>query len=71
MTTLVQKATDGLAFTFVTDKVITKVGARDAGGQYSVMTWVAAPKTGSPPHVHAHYEETFYLLDGELEFVNG
>ena len=71
MTALVQKAGDGLAFTFVTDRVIAKVGARDTGGQYSVMTWVAAPKTGSPPHVHAHYEETFYLLDGELEFVLG
>ena len=55
--------------TFVTDRVTTKVSARNTDGQYSLMTWVAAPKTGSPPHVHAHYDETFYVLEGQLEFV--
>ena len=71
MTTLLQRASDGLAFNFVTDRVTTKVSARDTGGQYSLMTWVAAPNTGSPPHVHAHYDETFYVLKGQLEFVIG
>ena len=68
---LLQRASEGLAFTFVTDRVTTKVSARDTGGQYSLMTWVAAPKTGSPPHAHAHYDETFYVLGGQLEFVLG
>jgi mannose-6-phosphate isomerase-like protein (cupin superfamily) len=35
------------------------------------MTWVAAPKTGSPPHVHARYDETFYVVEGPLAFVLG
>ena len=71
MTTLLQKASDGLAFSFVTDRVTTEVNARDTGGQYSLMTWVAAPKSGSPPHVHARDDETFYVLEGQLEFVLG
>lgn len=71
MTTLLQKASDGLAFSFVTDRLTTKVNAGDTGGQYSLMTWVAAPKSGSPPHVHAHCDETFYVLHGQLEFVLG
>ena len=62
VTKLLQKASEGLTFTFVTDRVTTKVGAQDTSGQYSLMTWVAAPKTGSPPHVHAHCDETFYVV---------
>jgi mannose-6-phosphate isomerase-like protein (cupin superfamily) len=71
VTKLLQKASEGLTFTFVTDRVTTKVGAQDTSGQYSLMTWVAAPKTGSPPHVHAHCDETFYVVQGQLEFVLG
>ena len=71
MRKLLQRASEGLAFNFVTDRVTTKVSARDTGGQYSLMTWVAEPKTGSPPHAHAHYDETFYVVEGQLEFVLG
>ena len=49
----------------------TKVRAVDTDGQYSLMTWVVASMTGSPPHVHAHADETFYVLRGQLEFVLG
>ena len=71
MTNLLQRASEGLAFNFVTDRVTTKVSGRDTNGQYSLMTWVAAPRTGSPPHVHARYDETFYVVEGRLEFVLG
>jgi quercetin dioxygenase-like cupin family protein len=71
MRKLLQRASEGLAFNFVTDRVTTKVSAQETGSQYSLMTWVAAPKTGSPPHAHAHCDETFYVVEGQLEFVLG
>jgi len=71
VTKLLLRAGEGLTFNFVTDRVTTKVGAHETSGQYSLMTWVAAPKTGSPPHVHARYDETFYVVEGSLEFVLG
>ena len=71
MTNLLQRASEGLKFKFVTDRVTTKVGAHETNGRYSLMTWVAAPKTGSPPHVHARYDETFYVVEGPIAFVLG
>ncbi|MFG2371195.1 cupin domain-containing protein [Streptomyces sp. NPDC048504] len=29
------------------------------------------PGGGPAPHVHAHTDETFYLVSGELEFLDG
>jgi quercetin dioxygenase-like cupin family protein len=71
MTNLLKRASQGLTFNFVTDKVTTKVSATETNSRYSLMTWVAAPRTGSPPHVHARSDETFYVVEGPLEFVLG
>jgi mannose-6-phosphate isomerase-like protein (cupin superfamily) len=71
VTKLLQRANEGLAFTFVTDSVTTKVSARDTNGEYSLMTWIVAPETGAPPHIHRAYDETFYVVNGELEFTVG
>jgi mannose-6-phosphate isomerase-like protein (cupin superfamily) len=71
VTNLLKKASQGLTFTFVTDRVTTKVGAKETNSRYSLMTWVAAPQTGSPPHAHSRYDETFFVIEGRLAFVLG
>ncbi len=43
----------------------------DTGGSHSVYEVTAAPGTGAPPHVHQHDDETFYVLEGELEVLLG
>ena len=44
---------------------------RDTGGAFSVVECVDAPDSGPPTHVHAREDETFYVLEGEYEFVCG
>ncbi|MFD9004735.1 cupin domain-containing protein [Streptomyces sp. NPDC059582] len=39
-----------------------------------VMTLAEAsvpPGSGPPPHIHPHADEGFYILGGEIEFLNG
>jgi quercetin dioxygenase-like cupin family protein len=42
------------------------VSGEDTNGRFSVMDMFIAPGGGPPPHRH-DFEETFILLDGELE----
>ena len=68
---LTQKAAEGRVFELDADKVAIKVSATDTSGVYSLMRWTVAPFASAPAHTHERYEETFYLLQGELEFVLG
>lgn len=51
-------------------EVTFKVKSDDATGM-SCTEWVAAPGFDTGLHVHERLEETWYLLDGELEFRVG
>ena len=41
----------------------------DTHGAYAVVELTISPGGGQPLHIHHTMEETFYLLDGEVEFV--
>lgn len=41
----------------------------DTHGAYAIVEVTIAPGAGQPPHIHHTMEETFYLLDGAVEFV--
>jgi len=43
-------------------------GEQTAGGCFMFEAWVP-PGGGSPPHVHSREDETFYVVEGEFEFV--
>lgn len=43
----------------------------ESGGAYFVMEAVVPPGGGPPPHVHTREDETFYVLEGEIEFLLG
>jgi quercetin dioxygenase-like cupin family protein len=62
---------DGAAFQLATDFVIIKVRARQTQGQYALMDWMVGPQAGSVGHRHEKFEETFYLLEGELDIEVG
>jgi mannose-6-phosphate isomerase-like protein (cupin superfamily) len=51
-------------------EVTFKVKSEQAAGA-SCTEWVAAPGFDTGLHVHERLEETWYLLDGELEFRVG
>ena len=46
-----------------------KATSEDTGGAYTITEDTFPPQVGPPPHIHHTQEETFYLLEGEMEFV--
>jgi quercetin dioxygenase-like cupin family protein len=46
-----------------------KITSEDTGGAYTITEETWPPQVGPPPHIHHTQEETFYILEGEMEFV--
>jgi uncharacterized cupin superfamily protein len=40
------------------------------GGFSTTLTQISPPGGGPPPHSHTNEDETFYVLEGEYEFLN-
>lgn len=51
--------------------VTHKVPSRQTGGAYSLFEVTTQPRGGLPPHVHHREDESFYVLGGEFEFLDG
>ena len=47
------------------------VTGEESGGAYFVMEALVPPGGGPPPHIHSREDETFYVLEGEIEFMLG
>ncbi len=47
------------------------VTGEETGGAYFAMEALVPPGGGPPPHIHRREDETFYLVEGELEFRLG
>jgi quercetin dioxygenase-like cupin family protein len=47
------------------------VTGEETGGAYFAMEAVVPPGGGPPPHIHRNEDETFYVLEGEVEFLLG
>ncbi len=46
------------------------VTGEESGGRVETLVFTAPPGfPGPPPHRHPHAEETFHVLEGEMEFV--
>jgi quercetin dioxygenase-like cupin family protein len=45
------------------------VTGEESGGAYFAMEALVPPGGGPPPHIHTREDETFYLLDGQIEFL--
>jgi len=48
-----------------------RLTAEQTGGVIGVIEATVPPGGGPAPHVHAATDETFYLVGGELEFLDG
>jgi quercetin dioxygenase-like cupin family protein len=49
--------------------VTYKTTSEQTGGAYSLFEVTTPPGVGPPPHVQHREEESFYVLDGEYEFL--
>jgi mannose-6-phosphate isomerase-like protein (cupin superfamily) len=46
-----------------------KVTAEQTGGAYSLFEGTVLPQEGTPPHIHHREDESFYVVEGEFEFL--
>jgi len=47
------------------------VTGEESGGSYFAMEALVPPGGGPPPHIHSREDETFYVLEGSVEFLLG
>jgi quercetin dioxygenase-like cupin family protein len=59
----------GDAFWSFGDLVTFKVGPQHTGGAFSLAELSVGPGGGPPPHVHDREDETFYVLEGTMQFM--
>ena len=62
---------EGPAVWFLNTLTIVKATASQTGGAFGLIEQFAPVGAGSPYHVHRAEEESFYILEGELEFFSG
>ena len=43
------------------------VGGKDTGGAFATIDMLVPPGGGPGPHAHADFEESFYVIEGEIE----
>lgn len=48
-----------------------KVVGEDTGTAFALWEQTTPPGAGPPPHIHHAEDESFYVLEGELEFIAG
>src|ERR1700689_4639122 len=61
----------GVTTWFNGDILATKLTADQTGGALGLIEATCPPGGGPIPHVHQEHDETFYMISGELEFLQG
>ena len=60
---------EGKTLRVMGELVTYKVTSDQTGGAYSLFEVVSQPGTGAPPHVQHREDESFYVLEGDYEFL--
>ena len=63
----VRTADEGRAFWFLNTLTINKVGAAETEGRLSIVDHRVPPGFAPPPHIHRASDETFLVLDGQVQ----
>ena len=61
---------EGSAFWFLTDLYLIKRTSEDTGGAFTLAEVTSSPQSPPAPHIHHHEDETYYILEGEFEFLD-
>ncbi len=61
------KSGEGTALSVVGDSYRIVMSGRETGGAYAVIEMLVPPGGGPGPHAHAGFQESFHVLDGEVE----
>jgi quercetin dioxygenase-like cupin family protein len=65
------QAGQGAAYWVLGDHITLKLGGEQTGGRCAMAETRCWPGGGPPPHTHKFEDETFYVIDGEFEFILG
>ena len=55
----------------VSPGTVLKAGLDDGQGRLTLMERISPLEIGSPPHIHHHMDEAWYVLEGELTYQSG
>ncbi|UOQ69590.1 cupin domain-containing protein [Hymenobacter volaticus] len=58
---------DGKTVSVIGDTYRILVSGEDTAGTFATIDMLIPPGGGPGPHAHAAFEETFYVIDGEIE----
>ena len=58
----------GKFISVVGDTYRTIISGKQTNGEYAIIDMFVPPGGGPPPHAHASFHESFYVVEGELEF---
>lgn len=61
---------EGTSFWLGTDLQTFKVTGEDTNGAYALSELTAQPEFAPPPHIHHREDESFYILEGQFEFLD-
>ncbi|RCJ18318.1 cupin [Nostoc minutum NIES-26] len=63
-----QQPGQGSSYWVLGDLYTFKAVGEDTGQAYALVEIIVQPQSGTPPHIHSHEDEAFYIQQGELEF---
>ncbi len=61
---------EGRAFWFLTELYVAKRVSEDTDGAFTVFEVTSSPQSPPAPHIHHHEDETYFILEGEFEFLD-
>lgn len=59
-------AQDGQVLSVVGDTYRLVITGEETGGAYAAIDMLIPPQGGPGPHAHANFQESFYVLEGEI-----
>lgn len=60
-------AVDGKAYAIAGGSYRIVISGKETGGAYALIEMMVPPGNGPGPHAHAEMQESFYVLEGEVE----
>ena len=64
------KENQGTHISLVGDTYRIVISGKQTNGEYAIIDMMVPPGGGPPPHAHALIHESFYIMDGEVEFIS-
>lgn len=61
----------GASYWVLGDLYTFKAIGEDTGKAYALIEILVQPQSGTPPHIHTHENEAFYIQEGSFEFQLG